>query len=1058
MKKTKSHCRFLLLVVAIITGMGNIYSQSCPDGLVSYWKMDETSGSTLVDAVSGNNATRRITTGGTQAVDPVTGKVDGAHYYYFNDATEVGEYAVAPDNDIYSFPANSGFTISYWIKWTETQYGIGDGQDHLIISKGDWNYGEPNTAFWASGNNGSGFVSFMLRDDSHLKKDLEGRVWGTDRFNDNIWHHVACVRDGVTDSCIIYVDGRITDAAVVNFNSSFDNSAPVYIGSLTYGGTPMFFYWGAMDELAVYNRALKKGEIDQIRANANLNPAEGLCNLIASPTFNSTPITKATVGEAYSYTAHAQGSAPMAYTLLTKPSGMSIISSTGAISWTPATVDIDAYVQIKADNGIAPADTQSFRIYISEGGASCPSDLMVLYHLNETSGTTYTDYKGAHNATVPGTGTAPSPTTGIVGGAQLFNATTRVDIPDNGSEFEWASNASFSFESWYKTTSSGVAAVSRNRVDLGHVASWWIGVNPNGYPIMELRDNAGTNTVLPGNNKKVNDGQWHHVVGVRDGVANLNKLYVDGVLDTTLSVTFPSDFSSPSPLVVGIGYLTPWSGENELHFIGSIDEVAIFNRAVTSSDVTAFYKSGSPEGHCNSVNYAPVLLSSPITSATEDAAYSYSFVVDDINTTDTLTLSAPVKPVWLNFNWTPGLKTAVLSGTPTNDYVGNNNVTLRVTDGHITRNQVFTISVINSPDAPFITSTAVTSVGRGANYSYTLAVADVDVSDVITMAVVTKPSWITFDWTAGSKTAILTGTPDNTNIGANPVDISISDGHVTIHESYTITVFQTNEAPIITGQSALNMIENENITILKSDLTITDADNSQSDLTIKVRSGDNYTFSGNIVTPALDFTGLLTVNIRAYDLLDSSAVYPLIISVVKEDPAFTSFPDTTATVGKPYIYILTTNKDDDPNLVKSVVSKPGWLNFTLIPSILSGVPKVGDIGKRQVVISLNDGNATVYQIFNITVSASSAINEVKESEFVIYPVPVKDELNIRFNNIADETVIEIINSTGSMVESMMVPANTDIATIPMDRFGAGFYICHIKNNSINLTSRFLIVR
>ena len=89
----------------------------------------------------------------------------------------------------------------------------------------------------------------------------------------------------------------------------------------------------------------------------------------------------------------------------------------------------------------------------------------------------------------------------------------RVDIPDNGTEFDWARDASFSFEAWFKTTSSGVAAVSRNRVDLGHVTSWWIGTSPQGTGIIELRDNAGTNTVLKGTTVIAN-GQWHHVIGV----------------------------------------------------------------------------------------------------------------------------------------------------------------------------------------------------------------------------------------------------------------------------------------------------------------------------------------------------------------------------------------------------------------------------------------------------------------------------------------------------------------------------------------------------------------
>lgn len=1051
MKKITS-ILLLLLTTVLITGISNIFSQSCPENLVSYWKMDETSGNKFVDLVNGNDATLHNFT-----VNPVTGKVDGANFFTYTAGISAGEgqYATAPDNAIYSFPANSGFTISYFLKFTETQYGLNGGQDHLIISKGDWNYGGPSTAFWASGVNGSGFISFMLRDDSHEKLDLEGRVYGQDNFDDNQWHHVACVRDGATDKCMIYVDGRITDQATVDFNSSFDNAAPIYIGSLT-NTTPQYFYWGAIDELAIYNKALSKAEIDEIRANADLGT--GLCNLIASPEINTTPGTKASVGSAYTYKVHAKGTqTDMIYSLITKPSGMTINSSTGDITWTPATVDVDGLVTIVANNGIAPADTQSYRIYISEGSGNCPTGLLALYRMDETSGSTYADVLGEHNATVPATYTGPTPTTGIMGGAQTFGAATRVDISPVGSEFDFAQNASFSFSSWFKTTSTGVAAMSRNRVDEGHVASWWIGVSPQGTGILELRDNAGTNTVLKGTTV-INDGNWHLVVGVRDGVAGQNRVYVDGVLENTLNQTFVTDFACPNNLVVAIGYLTPWEGENQLHLIGDIDESAIFSRALTTQEIADYYNSGAPKGFCANQNYAPVITSTARTVATEDAFYSYSMTVDDINTTDTLTLTAPTKPSWLSFSWTPGSKTAVLSGTPTNDNVGSHNVVLRVSDNKSIRNQSFAIQVANSPDVPVITSTPVTSAWTTINYKYDITVTDVDVSDVINISVDPKPSWLTFNYTPGAKTATLTGIPQNANVGANPVIISVTDNHTTISQSFTIDVIQSNLAPAITTQLPLSVNKNSELLILKSYLTINDPDNSGDDLHIKVFAGSNYTFSGNTITPANNYVGLLYVNVRAYDLIDSSAIYQLIVNVtpVVVAPVVTSTPDTIAAVGNPYIYIFTTDKDNDPTYVKSALTKPSWLTYTSLGSILSGIPSAANIGKHQVVLQISDGTTSVYQVFNITVGTTGVTDLTQNSEYIIYPVPANNEINIKFNNLESETRVEIINSAGSIVESMMVPAYTDIATMPVNELKPGIYFCHVSNNSVNLTSRIII--
>jgi hypothetical protein len=1056
MKKSNKISEIVSRVILFITAsilIGNAYSQGCSENLVSYWKMDETTGTILTETVIGNDATRH-----NSSADPVAGKIDGAQHWYYASGTPAGagEYATAPDNDIYSFPANSGFTISYWLKFNMTQYGIGTGQDHLIISKGDWGYGSPSTAFWASGVNGSGFISFMLRDDATGKTDLEGRVYGQDNFDDNEWHHVACVRNGATDECMIYVDGRITDRQVVNYTSSFDNSAPIYIGSLT-NGTPQYFYWGEMDELAIFNKALSKAEIDEIRANADLGT--GLCTLQANPEFTSTPVTKATVGSAYSYTAHAKGTqTDMTYSLLSKPTGMTIDQGTGAISWTPGSINLDAYVQVKADNGIAPADTQRFMIYLSEGGVDCPTGLVTLHRLNEKSGTTYADLKGDHNASVPQGYTGPSPSAGLIGdGAQTFGASTRVDIPDNGTEFDWSQNGSFSFESWFRTTSSGVAALSRNRVDLGHVTSWWIGTSPQGTGIIELRDNAGTNTVLKGTTV-IADGDWHHVIGVRDGVANQNRLYVDGVLEGTLNQAFAADFSAPGSLPVAIGYLTPWEGENQLHLIGDIDEVAIFNRAVTGAEAAAFYNNGNPTGHCSSSNYAPVFLSTPVTAVNEDVAYSYTLSIDDIDATDTLTLSAPVKPSWASFSWTAGQKTAILSGTPPD--AGTYNVTLRVSDKHITHDQVFSINVANVVDAPAFSSTPITSVNENAAYSYTVTVTDADASDDISITAVTLPAWLTLNHAAGARTATITGTPARANIGTHPVKISASDGYVTVEQSYTLTVVSVNTPPVITGQSALNVNEDESITLLKSNLTITDAQNPASDISIVVQEGTNYTFTGNTVTPVTDFNGMLSVNVIARDLLEDGLPYAVSVTVnpVNDPPEVTSEPGLTASVGYLYYYIMTATDVDNITLTKSVVTKPDWLNFSALGGVISGTPIESSVGEHLIVMQVSDGTNVVDKTFTLTVTGPTGIDDAESKGFVIYPVPVRDELKIRFNKLSEETLVEIISSTGSVVHTSMVQANAVSAEIPVQDIEAGIYICHIRNNTLNATSRFLIVK
>ncbi len=138
----------------------------------------------------------------------------------------------------------------------------------------------------------------------------------------------------------------------------------------------------------------------------------------------------------------------MTYSLLSGPEGMGIDSLSGLLSWTPPDIKTQALVSVLASNQIPPADTQTFRFCLTEG-TPCPDSLMVLLKLDEKTGPVYSDFYGMHNAEAT---VSPSPTEGKIGGAQLFNDSTAMEIPDNGMEFDWSKDASFTYGSWMKNS------------------------------------------------------------------------------------------------------------------------------------------------------------------------------------------------------------------------------------------------------------------------------------------------------------------------------------------------------------------------------------------------------------------------------------------------------------------------------------------------------------------------------------------------------------------------------------------------------------------------------
>jgi hypothetical protein len=94
------------------------------------------------------------------------------------------------------------------------------------------------------------------------------------------------------------------------------------------------------------------------------------------------------------------------------------------------------------------------------------------------------------------------------------------------------------------------------------------------------------------------------------------------------------------------------------------------------------------EGMIVSVNSDPEITSTPITSADEGGAYSYTVVATDADAGDIVTLTAPEIPGWLSFDG------AVLSGTPASIDVGTHTVEIVATDSSgATISTVFTITV-----------------------------------------------------------------------------------------------------------------------------------------------------------------------------------------------------------------------------------------------------------------------------------------------------------------------------------------------------------------------------
>ncbi len=114
-----------------------------------------------------------------------------------------------------------------------------------------------------------------------------------------------------------------------------------------------------------------------------------------------------------------------------------------------------------------------------------------------------------------------------------------------------------------------MVCVGRNRLDLFQLLPPGL-LEPMlaGHAVFELQDNGGHLATLTGV-KNVADGQWHHVVAVRDGSLEKNMLFVDGVQEDNQAMSYLNSFIADNPTEINVGYLhRALVGDPEYHFTG----------------------------------------------------------------------------------------------------------------------------------------------------------------------------------------------------------------------------------------------------------------------------------------------------------------------------------------------------------------------------------------------------------------------------------------------------------------------------------------------------------
>jgi YD repeat-containing protein len=380
-------------------------------GLLSYWRLGETTGPSFADSKGTNTGTAlgATTFGVTGAVAGDTNKAMG-----FDGTSGAGRVHV-------NLSGTSTVTVEFWLNWK--RYATDDAlamefTDNFNNAPGGFLI-DPN-APQSGGTFGVGFGDGASRNTAYFA-----------RPTGNVWHHYAIVFDATAPGATAitpYVDGQ----PIAYTKGSSGTGAGAFKDANLYlmsRAATALFGQGDMDEVAVYNRALSAATIAEHYTSNGVNRRP-----VAAFTATPNPVKAGST-----VTFNGAGSSD--------PDG-----TITKYQW-----DLDGNGSYETDTGSNP---QTTKVYASA------STVDVRLRVTDNGGGTDTEVKTVTVGNSPPTAAfTATPNPANVGQAVAFNAAGTTDVDGTIAKYEWDLDGNGSYETDTGTT----AQTSKSYAAAGNV-------------------------------------------------------------------------------------------------------------------------------------------------------------------------------------------------------------------------------------------------------------------------------------------------------------------------------------------------------------------------------------------------------------------------------------------------------------------------------------------------------------------------------------------------------------------------------------------------------------
>jgi hypothetical protein len=571
----------LILSATLLSSSFLLSAADLYTGLVSYWAMDVNNSGTTPDGSFTNDLTV------VGAPTSVPGQVGSA--FLLNGSSDWLTVSHGTSNADTGLPIYTArrYTVTMWVKGPNTatkalftEGNTGSTGPIVILQTGS-----------GTAATGLGKLDVILRNDQGTIFINHGYTTNVVAF-DNTWHHIGWVDDA--GACKMYIDGNV--AAVFNYTPSGTMTVNnTTIGALIRTTTSMQ-YNASFDEVAIWERALTLGEIQQVRTN-------GLTTPIAprAPILTSEPVSAAkALGDWALFSTTAFGNRPLQYQWFKNGSPITDATNrTYQVTGLTTNNSGESY-SVVVSNSAGFVTTSNAVLTVLDDPAPNVANGLVNYwpldFIGQSGPDLFTkDYYSGNDMLLKNFVDTNDFVAGHSSNALAFDFVQKYGLRNSGTPIFNSTNYSVALWVQGDFTGQNDRRVFSEGSSTGNNPLFSLGTDNANPPTSAsatvfVRNDAGANAELVGrkSTRPVFDNTWHHLVWT--DANGKGKLYVDGTLDET-DYNYTRGALTLNMTVIGAAARSPLPVS---FYFGNIDEVVTWRRVLSWTEIQQVMTNGIP--------------------------------------------------------------------------------------------------------------------------------------------------------------------------------------------------------------------------------------------------------------------------------------------------------------------------------------------------------------------------------------------------------------------------------------------------------------------------------